>query len=177
MNYSVHWSCSYLSVKHLVQNLLLQLWDHSSQTWEGGMLPLKNKKFLHLSALFMLWQNRNGIRPTNWGFIRKKKISLMVCHGDEWAELKGEALDLPAHLRSTPHLWTWVVEKKTKRTGSQITGRSQLRRFSQLRCLLDTFIWGFWRFLSLGGDPGWPQPARGTTCLFWPGENLIISQE
>ena len=37
---------------------------------------------------------------------RSNAVVVSVCHGEERAESKGEALDLPVNLRSYPHLWS-----------------------------------------------------------------------
>ena len=45
-------------------------------------------------------------REINRWIDRSNAAVVLVCYGEERAELKGEALDLPVNLCYYPHLWS-----------------------------------------------------------------------
>jgi len=44
------------------------------------------------------------------------RAPVQVCRGDERAELKGDAVDLPVDPHSNPHIWSWAVGSDQKKT-------------------------------------------------------------
>ncbi len=70
----------------------------------GGEFLPQVEEFKYLGVLFMS-EGRMEREIDRRSGAASAVMRLMVCRGEEGAELQGKALDLPVNLRSYSHLW------------------------------------------------------------------------
>ncbi len=91
----------------------------------GGEFLPQVEEFKYLGVLFMS-EGRMEREIDRRSGAASAVMRLMVCRGEEGAELQGKALDLPVNLRSYSHLWLWAVGHDRKDKIPDTGGRNEL---------------------------------------------------